>query len=420
MTMTEFLSSAELLAQVENEEALSLVDTYLMRNYGSPKDVVVSGNGSYLRTASGREILDFVSGIAVCSLGHAPDVVAEAISEQSHKLIHTSNYFANEIAPKVAFLIDTLIRGTSAKDDNQGRVFFSNSGAESVEAAIKLARRIKGPSATKVVALNGAFHGRTLGALSATGQPSKQIAFEPLVPGFIHVDDKDIYAVETAFKGGDVCAFITEPILGEAGIYPTSSDFIHQVHSLCQQYGVLFIVDEVQCGFGRTGTWFAHQRWGILPDIITLAKSIASGYPVGATWARGEYGRAFLPGDHGSTFGGSPLAMASALATISALIDADACGMATTMGKLLRDGLSNLDGVKEIRGEGLLLGVELEDSIAGQLGEMTFARGLFVNVIGDYILRLAPPLTVNAQEIEHAISIISDCLSTLRYSITTI
>ena len=411
--MVKYRTSDELLKSIESQDSIELGSKYLMRNYGPPKDVISYGEGSYLITSSGKRILDFVSGIAVCSLGHAPRVVSEAICDQSKKLIHTSNYFLNELAPKVAFLIDSLIMGSKSEFDDHGRVFFANSGAEANEAAFKLARRIKGPSAYKVVALNGAFHGRTLGALSATGQVAKQRPFEPLVPGFIHVEPGDLRAIEEAFAQGDVCAFIVEPILGEAGVYEISKDFMVGVRELCDSYKVLLIIDEVQCGFGRTGYWFGHQKSNIKPDMVTLAKSIASGLPVGALWARTHFADAFTPGDHGSTFGGGPLAMAGALATIKALIDQDACSMANGMGKVLRDGFALLDGVKSVRGEGLLLGIELDKPIAQKLGAMALDQGLFVNPIGDYTLRIAPALTLSLDEAEIGLSILSRCLSAL-------
>ena len=370
---------------------------YLMNNYGSPLAAFVSGSGCVLVDEDGREVLDFLSGIAVCSLGHCHPAVTAAISEQAAKLIHTSNFFANEHAPEVARHIEELLAL------GEGRVFFGNSGAEANEAAIKLARRFGGDSRRRILALEGGFHGRTMGALSATGQSSKQRPFEPLVPGFAHLRPGDIGALEAELAHGDVAAVMLEIVQGEAGVVLVPDEFVLAARELTTANGALLIVDEVQTGFGRTGDWFAFQRLGISPDMVTLAKAIASGFPVGALFARAEIAAAFQPGDHGTTYGGQALAMAAAKATIEALIELDAPATARAKGKRLTAAIERLSGVAGVRGSGLLLGVELEQPLARATQAAALEDGLIVNAIGDSLVRLAPPLVVSDEEMERAV-----------------
>ncbi len=370
---------------------------YLMNNYGPPLAAFVSGSGSVLVEDSGREVLDFLAGIAVCSLGHCHPTVTAAISEQAGKLIHTSNFFANEHGPEVARHLEDLL------GIGEGRVFFGNSGAEANEAAIKLARRFAGEGRRRIVALEGGFHGRTFGALSATGQFAKQIPFEPLVPGFAHVRPGDIGALEAELTRGDVAAVMIEMLQGEAGVVPVPDEFVLAARELTTGNGTLLILDEVQTGFGRTGEWFAFQRLGIVPDMVTLAKAIASGFPVGALFARAEVASAFQPGDHGTTYGGQALAMAAARATIQTLVELDAPGLARTKGKLLAKAVERLPGVTGVRGRGLLLGAMLERPIAKAVQTYALEEGLIVNAIGDSVVRLAPPLVVTEEEITAAV-----------------
>ena len=381
---------------------------YLMNNYGSPLAAFVSGSGCVLVDEDGREVLDFLSGIAVCSLGHCHPAVTAAISEQAGKLVHTSNFFANEHAPEVARRIEELLAL------GEGRVFFGNSGAEANEAAIKLARRFGGYSRRRILALEGGFHGRTMGALSATGQPSKQRPFEPLVPGFVHLRPGDIGALEAELAHGDVAAVMLEIVQGEAGVVPVPDEFVLAARELTTANGALLIVDEVQTGFGRTGDWFAFQRLGISPDMVTLAKAIASGFPVGALFARAEIAAAFQPGDHGTTYGGQALAMAAAKATIEALIELDAPATARAKGKRLTAAIERLPGVAGVRGSGLLLGVELEQPLARATQAAALEEGLIVNAIGDSVVRLAPPLVVSDEEMERAVSKLGRALTLAR------
>ena len=381
---------------------------YLMNNYGPPLAAFVSGSGCVLVDEDGREVLDFLSGIAVCSLGHCHPAVTAAISEQAGRLVHTSNLFANEHAPDVARRIEELL------GLGEGRVFFGNSGAEANEAAIKLARRFGGEKRRRILALEGGFHGRTMGALSATGQPSKQRPFEPLVPGFAHLRPGDIGALEAEIAKGDVAAVMLEMVQGEAGVVPVPDEFVLAARELTAAGGALLIVDEVQTGFGRTGQWFAFQRLGIVPDMVTLAKAIASGFPVGALFARAEVAAAFQPGDHGTTYGGQALAMAAAKATIDALIELDAPSTARAKGERLRAAVERVPGVAGVRGSGLLLGVMLEQPLARETQAAALDEGLIINAIGDSVVRLAPPLVVSDQEIELAASMLGRALARAR------
>lgn len=407
MDNKDAVQSAKLLAKMNQGSFAEVYRSYLMNNYGPPKARFVSGSQSTLVDEDGHEVLDFLGGIAVCSLGHAPPQVAKAISEQAQKLIHTSNFFANEHGPKVAFLIDSLInsaRGT-------GKTFFCNSGAEANEAAIKLARRVKGSQARRIVALNGGFHGRTMGALSATGQPAKREPFEPLLAGFSHVEPGDLKGLEAELSIGGVAAVMVEPILGEAGVLPLPDGFLAGTRQLCDRFDALLIVDEIQTGFGRTGQWFGFQHVGVEPDMVTMAKAIASGFPVGALWARSDLADHFVPGDHGTTFGGQALAMAAALATITSMIDLDVCGLAREKGQYLSDALTKIPGVTEVRGQGLLIGASLERPIAQGVATEALALGLIVNAIGDSTLRFAPPLIVSEAEIDSACAILTKVLA---------
>ena len=397
-----------MLGEMEIHGAVADTARYLMNNYGAPKAGFVSGRGATLIDENGREVLDFLGGIAVCSLGHCPPSVSDAIAAQAHKLIHTSNYFANLEAPKVAYLIDRLVAPSPGEE---GRVFFANSGAEVNEAAIKLARRYAGPERTRVVGLKDGFHGRTMGALSATGQEGKKTAFQPLVPGFSHVEAGDTEALEAELAKGGVAAVIMEPILGEAGVIEVPAAFIASVRELCDQFGALLILDEVQTGFGRTGKWFAFQHFGVKPDVVTMAKAIASGFPVGALWARAEVAKAFLPGDHGTTFGGQPLAMAAALATITTMIDIDAPALAAERGASLARGLASTPGIASVSGKGLLLGATLKSAAAPEVAKRSLELGLIVNAIGTSVLRFAPPLVVTEFEIDRALEILKVAIS---------
>ena len=381
----------------------------LMATYAEPAVTFVRGEGSMLYDTVGRRYLDFLSGLAVTSLGHAHPVVARAVAEQARTLCHVSNLFGNTVGPEVAVTLDRLIGGGAVRAG--GQVFFANSGAEANECAIKLARRWAGPGRFVVVSTWDAFHGRTLAALAATGQVDKQEAFRPLPDGFDHVPYDDLTAMESACDPSRVAAVLVEPILGEAGVVAPSSDYLVGLEQLCSDRDILLIVDEVQTGLGRTGRWFGFQHLGVKPDIVTMAKALGNGMPVGACWARAEVAAAFVPGDHGSTFGGQPLAMSAVRATLAVMEAEDVPGRARARGAQLSESLAALPGVVEVRGEGLLLGAVLSDPVAVEVCRRALEAGLVVNAPRPDVVRLAPPLLVSPAEITEAVSLLGPILA---------
>ena len=383
----------------------------LMHTYAEPPVTFASGEGSWLVDTDGRRYLDFLSGLAVTSLGHAHPVVADAIADQARTLSHVSNLFGNTVGPEVACTIDRLIGGGA--DGPGGQVFFGNSGAEANECALKLARRWAGPGRFAVVSTWDAFHGRTLATLSATGQPAKQEPFLPLPDGFDHVPYDDLAAMEAACDPARVAAVLVEPIMGEAGVVVPSSDYLTGLRQLCTDRGILLMVDEVQTGLGRTGRWFGFQHLGIEPDVVTLAKALGNGMPVGACWARPEVAAAFVPGDHGSTFGGQPLAMSAVRATLAVMEAEHVPARAIAAGARLRAGLAALPGVVGVRGEGLLLAAELQGAFAVPAVADALAAGLVVNAPRPDVLRFAPSLLVSGEEIDHALAVLGGVLGAL-------
>jgi len=387
----------------------------LMHTYAEPKVTFVRGEGSVLYDTEDRPYLDFLSGLAVTSLGHAHPVVAEAIAQQARTLSHVSNLFGNAVGPEVAVTLDRLIGGGATRA--QGQVFFANSGAEANECAIKLARRWAGPDRYHVVATSDAFHGRTLAALAATGQFEKQTAFAPMPAGFAHVPFGDIDAMDGAVDPARVAAVLVEPIQGEAGVVVPSSDYLGALRQLCTERNVLLMVDEIQTGLGRTGRWFAFQHLGIEPDVVTMAKALGNGMPVGACWARAEVAAAFVPGDHGSTFGGQPLAMSAARATLSVMEAEQVPERARAAGARLRDGLLRLPGVVSVRGEGLLLAALLVEDFAGPACAEALQGGLVINAPRPDVLRFAPSLLVSDSEIDQALAVLSPILARMVASV---
>ncbi len=381
-----------------------------MCTYPEPPVTFVRGEGSWLFDTGGRRYLDFLSGLAVTSLGHAHPVVGEAVARQARTLVHVSNLFGNLLAPEVAASIDRLVGGGAPAG---GQVFFANSGAEANECAIKLARRWAGAGRFAVVAAWDAFHGRTLGALAATGQPDKQAAFGPMPDGFEHVPFDDLRAADEACDPDRVAAVLVEPIMGEAGVVVPSSDYLGALRQICTERGILLMVDEVQTGLGRTGRWFGFEHMGIEPDVVTLAKSLGNGVPVGACWARAEVAAAFSPGDHGSTFGGQPLAMAAAKATLEVLESERAPERAGRAGEILASGLAGLPGVAAVRGRGLLLAAVLERPVAKEAVGAALEAGLVVNAPRPDVVRLAPSLLVSEDEIDQALGVLGEVLGRL-------
>jgi acetylornithine/N-succinyldiaminopimelate aminotransferase len=380
----------------------------LMSTYADPPVEFVKGRGSELFDADGRRYLDFLCGIAVTSLGHSHPEVARAVSEQARTLVHTSNLFATVPGAQVAATLDRLVGGGTRAG---GQVFFCNSGSEANECAIKLARKWAGSDRREIVSALGSFHGRTYGSLSATGQLAKHKGFEPVVPGFVHVAYDDLVALEAACDSGGVAAVILESIQGEAGVIEPSPGYLAGARRLCDERGILLIVDEVQTGLGRTGRWFGFNASGIAPDVVTVAKALGNGMPIGACWARAEVASAFDPGDHGTTFGGQPLAAAAAAATLAVMQQIDAPSLAASAGARLRAGLEDLGGVESVRGQGLLIGVQLTSARAPELAAESLRRGLVVNACRADTLRLAPPFTVTEAEIQEALGILAGVLA---------
>lgn len=388
---------------------------YVMQTYGRLPITFVRGEGVRLWDDTGKEYLDFLSGLAVTSLGHAHPEVADAIAAQARTLLHTSNLYLTEHQPVVARQIDALI-GDSA--DAGGRTFFANSGAEANECAIKLARRYGqshfGPQRFHIVSAYGSFHGRTLTTLAATGQPQKQETFQPLPEGFLQVAFDDIDALTTALGDERVCAVMLEPVQGEGGVNPASTEYLQSVRALCDEREVLLIMDEVQTGLGRTGRWFGFQHSGITPDIVTMAKALGNGMPIGACWARADVAAAFKPGDHATTYGGQPLATAAARTVLDIMQRDDVAQCAARAGEYLQRQLRGLERVAEVRGLGLLIAAQLVDGIdAKSVADECMAQGLVLNAVTPTALRFAPSLLVTNDEIDAAVSILDKVLMSL-------
>ena len=388
-------------------------DNYLMHTYKRFPIAIRKGRGMKVWGTDGKEYLDFLGGVAVNCLGHCHPKVVVAIQKQAQRLIHVSNYFHIEAQTKLAkILVDNSFAD---------KVFFCNSGAEANEAALKLARRyfreLAGQNKFEFITALNSFHGRTLGALSATGQEKFKTGFDPLVPGFRHVEFDDIDAIEKAITK-NTCAVMLEPIQGESGVKIPDPDYLREVRRLCDRHGILLILDEVQTGMGRTGKLFAYEHYGITPDIMTLAKGLGGGVPIGAMLATDKIAAAFEPGTHGSTFGGNPLACSAAIATIGVLIEDDfVLDQCRRMGKYLKKRLEELKKefpsvVAEVRGMGLLVGMELTTDGA-PLVEACIERGLLINCTAGNILRFMPPLILTEKDIDHLIDILGQIFDRL-------
>ena len=379
----------------------------VMQTYGRLPVAFVRGAGTTLWDSEGKEYLDFLTGLAVTSLGHSQPEVAAAIADQASTLLHVSNLYYNDVQPKVAARLNALLGG-------DGRVFFCNSGAEANECAIKLARRHGqrngGPGRFHVISTYGSFHGRTLTTLAATGQPQKQETFQPLPEGFRQVAFDDLDALAAAMDDR-VAGVLLEPVQGEGGVNPASTEYLHGVRELCDEREALLIVDEVQTGLGRTGRWFGFEHSGIRPDVVTMAKALGNGVPIGACWAHADVAAAFAPGDHATTFGGQPLAARAALAVLEVMERERVPERAARAGTRLVESLSKLDGVAEVRGAGLLIAAELAPPIdAKDVAQRCLDRGLVVNAVTPTALRFAPPLLVTDAEIDEAVARVADAL----------
>ena len=383
----------------------------LMPTYAPPTVQLVRGEGSWLWDDHGIRYLDLLSGLGVTGLGHSHPVVADAIAEQARTLLHVSNLFGNEIAWQVATTLDRLIGdGTPAG----GQVFFANSGAEANECALKLARRFGGHGRHVVVSAYGSFHGRTLATLHATGQPAKHEAFQPLPEGFRHVAWDDLDALESALDP-TVAAVLLEPVQGEGGVNPATVEYFQGVRRLCDERGILFMVDEVQTGLARTGRWFGFQHFGVVPDVVTMAKALGNGVPIGACWAKPEYSGIFEPGDHATTFGGQPLATAAARAVLAVMEAEDVPTRAAVASRRLVAGLADLDAVVDVRGMGLLLAAELAPEWASaDVAAQLLATGVIVNAVTPTALRFAPSLLISDDEVDTAVRLVAAALDATR------
>jgi acetylornithine aminotransferase len=373
-------------------------DAVMMRNYGTPPLALDHGDGVRVWDVDGKEYLDFVGGIAVSSLGHAHPAVVAAVTEQVGRLVHTSNLYLHEPGLRLAERLVDLLAAPA-------RVFFANSGAEANECALKLARlHGKAEGRTEIVACHDSFHGRTLGALSVTGNAAKREPFAPLPGPVSFVPYGDVAALQAAV-GGQTAAVIVEPTLGEGGVVPPPAGFLAAVRRICDETGALMIVDEVQSGIGRTGHWFASQAEGVRPDVITLAKGLGGGMPIGACLGLGAAGELFRPGDHGSTFGGNPVACAAALAVLTTIADDHLLDNVKRVGEHLAGRLDALPGplVKGTRGSGLWRAVVLNDTQAPAVEAAARARGLLVNAVKPDVLRLTPPLILTEAEVDDAV-----------------
>jgi acetylornithine aminotransferase len=380
--------------------------SHVMNTYARLPVAFERGEGAWLWDTDGKRYLDALSGIAVNTLGHAHPQFTAALQTQIGKLIHCSNVYQ---VREQEWLADKLC-GLSG----MAEVFFSNSGCEANEAAIKLARMYghgKGIEVPNIIVMEKSFHGRTLATLSATGNRKVQAGFEPLVKGFVRVPYDDLAAIEqAAAHNPNIVAVLVEPIQGEGGIRTPAPAYLQGLRKICDQHGWLLMLDEVQSGIGRTGKWFAHQHTGILPDVMTLAKGLGSGVPVGACLTAGAAVGTFKPGNHGSTFGGNPLACTAGLTTLNLVEQHELLAHARAMGNFLREGfarrLGTLTGVKEIRGQGLMLGIEL-DKPCGALVKTALENGLLINVTADSVIRLLPPLIISRDEVQHLLDTLS-------------
>jgi predicted acetylornithine/succinylornithine family transaminase len=385
-------------------------DNYLFSTYNRYPIVLIRGEGSRVWDQDGREYLDFVSGIAVCNLGHCHPKIVESVITQARKLIHVSNLY--HIKPQIE-LARLLVESSFAD-----KVFFCNSGAEANEGAIKLARKYMrdthGEERYEIIVMDNSFHGRTLATLTATGQNKMKEGFDPLVPGFKHVPFNDMEAIRQAVTD-QTGAILVEPIQGEGGLNFPAENYLAQLRAFCDDNNILLIFDEVQVGMGRTGRLFAYEHYGIVPDIMTLAKALAGGLPIGAILARKEVARSFSPGTHASTFGGNPLVTAAGIASLTTLSDPTLLEHCGSMGSYFMDQLKGLKkkypSIQDVRGKGLLIGMELDRSGADIINEC-LKKGVLINCVQEKVLRFIPPLIVTKEEVDRVVSTLDEIFST--------
>jgi acetylornithine/N-succinyldiaminopimelate aminotransferase len=391
-----------------NDSTMDRADRFMFQTYKRIPITLVKGDGCRVWDENGKEYLDFIGGIAVCALGHSSPILSKALHEQSQKLVHVSNLFYTQPQTELA----QILVENSAGD----RVFFCNSGAEANEAAIKLARRYwrdkSGSERHTILTMENSFHGRTMATLSATGQEKIRTGFDPLLDGFRYVPFNDLRALESSIDQS-VLAVMVEPIQGEGGVVVPDPDYLTGVREICSNRGILLILDEIQVGMGRTGKLFAYQHFGITPDIITLAKSLGNGIPIGAMLAREELGGAFGPGSHATTFGGTPLITAGATAVVRSLLNDGWIENASVMGTYFKNELINLQQkhavIRDIRGLGLIIGVELVIEGA-EIVTACMERGFLINCVQDRVLRFVPPLIIGKEEIDPLIACLDEVL----------
>ncbi len=390
-------------------QIMALDETCFLPVFGKRVPLVVDhGKGMYLYGTDGKKYMDMIGGIAVNTLGHANGKLTRAISSQAKKVIHCCNYYYNEPQTMLAKKLTDMSFAEKA--------FFANSGAEANEGAIKLARGYwskLGTPKPKIITAKMSFHGRTMATIAATGQEKFQTPFNPMVPGFEYVPYNDIEAIKRV-ADAETGAIMLELIQGESGVHPADFDYVQEVRKFCTANKILLIIDEVQTGVGRTGTFFAYEQYGIQPDIVTLAKGLAGGVPIGAVLANKAASTGFAPGDHGSTFGGNPLACAAALAVIEEIESKNLLGNSMNMGALLQKKLLNVakktKKISEVRGKGLLIGIELDSGSSAEVKMKLFEKGFLVSSIGSNVIRIAPPLIINRIHVYKFISALQDVL----------
>ena len=370
-------------------------ESVMMANYGTPSRTFISGKGCVLKDDQGKSYLDFLAGIATNVLGHGHPAVIKAVIKQVSTLAHVSNFFAHPQGLRLASRLQEMT------GDSQARIFFCNSGAEANEAALKISRRT---GRARIVAAQGSFHGRTMGALSMTGQPSKREPFAPLLKGITHVPFGDLSAMSRAVSK-KTAMVIVEPIMGEAGVITPDDGYLTGLREICDRVGALLVFDCVQTGIGRTGQWFGFEHEKVQPDVVTLAKGLGGGLPLGATIAYGRAAQLLQPGDHGTTFGGNPIACAAGSAVLDVIESKKLMQSAKVFERKIKKSLSAVPGVSEVRGRGLLLGIELTVPIAKKVASSMLEAGVIVNAANDKTIRIAPPLIVTAPQIEKFIFI---------------
>ena len=372
----------------------------LQDNYGTPTLELISGKGSLVKASDGKTYLDFLAGIATNVLGHAHPAIAKAVTKQISTLGHVSNFYAH---PNILELAETLQEMTG---DKSARTFFCNSGAEANEAALKLSRKT---GKIRIVAAKEAFHGRTMGALSLTGQPSKRNPFKPLIRGIKHVPFGDSIAMKRAISKRTAMV-IVEPIMGEAGVIVPPVDYLKNLRQYCDDSGALLVFDCVQTGMGRTGDWFGYEYSGVKPDVITLAKGLGGGLPLGAMIALGKASHLFEAGDHGSTFGGNPVATAAALAVIKSIEKEKIFNNVNVISEYLLTEIALIEGVQEVRGAGLLIGATLDKPVAKRVVKRSQELGLLINAPGESIIRIAPALNISMKQAEKFVTIFTQAV----------